>query len=75
MAGLDLDSGWGVQNGADAFASESSQWLDSDNDGYGDNLEGYQGDHRQFSRATPLPTALVALTPTGIRIPTPTPGA
>ncbi|MGB0515944.1 MAG: hypothetical protein ACPGKR_03250 [Poseidonia sp.] len=46
----DPDSGWGVQNGADAFASESSQWLDSDNDGYGDNLEGYQGDHCQFSR-------------------------
>ena len=46
----DPDSGWGVQNGADAFASESSQWLDSDNDGYGDNLEGYQGDHCTFSR-------------------------
>ena len=46
----DPDSGWGVQNGADAFASESSQWLDSDNDGYGDNLDGYQGDHCQFSR-------------------------
>ena len=46
----DPDSGWGTQNGADAFASESSQWLDSDNDGYGDNLEGYQGDHCQFSR-------------------------
>ena len=46
----DPDSGWGVQNGADAFASEPSQWLDSDNDGYGDNLDGYQGDHCQFSR-------------------------
>ena len=46
----DPDSGWGVQNGADAFASEPSQWLDSDNDGYGDNLDGFEGDHCQFSR-------------------------
>ncbi|MCH1540374.1 MAG: hypothetical protein L7S56_02920 [Candidatus Poseidonia sp.] len=46
----DPDSGWGVQNGADAFASETTQWLDSDNDGFGDNLEGYMGDHCQFSR-------------------------
>ena len=46
----DPDNGWGVQNGADAFPSESSQWLDSDNDGYGDNFEGFQGDHCQFSR-------------------------
>ena len=46
----DPDGGWGVQNGADAFPSEITQWLDSDNDGYGDNLEGYQGDHCQYSR-------------------------
>ena len=46
----DPDSGWGAQNGADAFPSEVTQWLDSDNDGYGDNLEGYMGDHCQFSR-------------------------
>ncbi len=46
----DPDSGWGVQNGADAFASESSQWLDSDNDGYGDNIEGFEGDHCTYSR-------------------------
>ena len=46
----DPDSGWGVQNGADAFASEPSQWLDSDNDGYGDNLDAFEGDHCQFSR-------------------------
>ncbi len=46
----DPDSGWGSQNGADAFVSEVTQWLDSDNDGYGDNLEGYQGDHCPFRR-------------------------
>mgnify|MGYP006259951129 FL=1 len=46
----DPDSGWGVQNGADAFASEPTQWLDSDNDGYGDNLDGFEGDHCKFSR-------------------------
>lgn len=46
----DPDSGWGAQNGADAFPSEVTQWLDSDNDGYGDNREGYMGDHCQFSR-------------------------
>ena len=46
----DPDSGWGVQNGADAFPGEASQWLDSDNDGYGDNLDGFQGDHCQYSR-------------------------
>ena len=46
----DPDNGWGVQNGADAFPSEASQWLDSDNDGYGDNLDGFQGDHCRFSR-------------------------
>ena len=28
---------WLVSNGADAFVSDSSQWLDSDTDGYGDN--------------------------------------
>ena len=34
----DPDSGWGPQNGADAFVNENSQWLDSDNDGYGLSL-------------------------------------
>jgi hypothetical protein len=46
----DPDGGWGVQNGADAFSNDASQWLDSDNDGYGDNLEGFQGDHCTYSR-------------------------
>ncbi len=31
---------WPVAYGADAFPDESSQWLDSDGDGYGDNFEG-----------------------------------
>ena len=46
----DPDFGWGPQNGADAFVSEVTQWLDSDNDGYGDNLEGFEGDHCPFRR-------------------------
>ena len=46
----DPDSGWGPNNGADAFPSESSQWLDSDNDGYGDNIDGFEPDHCPFSR-------------------------
>jgi len=28
---------WLVSNGADAFVSDSTQWLDTDSDGYGDN--------------------------------------
>ena len=40
----DPEFGWGPNNGADAFPFEPSQWQDSDNDGYGDNLDGYQGD-------------------------------
>jgi len=50
----DPDAGWGPQNGADAFVSDSSQWIDSDNDGYGDNLEGFQGDHCPFRRGYSL---------------------
>lgn len=46
----DPDSGWGPQNGADAFVNEQSQWLDSDNDGFGDNLDGFEGDHCPFRR-------------------------
>ena len=46
----DPDSSWGPQNGADAFVTDSTQWLDSDNDGFGDNLDGYQGDHCPFRR-------------------------
>jgi hypothetical protein len=46
----DPDGGWGPNNGADAFRSEPSQWMDSDNDGYGDNLDGFQGDHCPYRR-------------------------
>jgi len=40
----DPELGWGPNNGADAFPFQPSQWQDSDNDGFGDNLDGYQGD-------------------------------
>ena len=38
------DSGWTVNNGADAFPSEITQWADGDYDGYGDNAAGHQPD-------------------------------
>lgn len=38
-------SGWNVSDGADAFPLEPSQWNDSDGDGYGDELGGFQGDN------------------------------
>ena len=40
----DPEVGWGPNNGADAFPFQPTQWQDSDNDGFGDNLDGYQGD-------------------------------
>ena len=40
----DPEQGWGPNNGADAFPYEQSQWQDTDNDGFGDNIDGYQGD-------------------------------
>ena len=30
--------------GFDTFDNDSSQWNDTDNDGYGDQLNGFQGD-------------------------------
>ena len=33
----DPDGSWGTTNGADAFPADSTQWVDTDNDGYGDN--------------------------------------
>jgi hypothetical protein len=42
--------GWSTNNGADAFENEASQWQDSDNDGYGDNVDGYQGDFCPYKR-------------------------
>ena len=46
----DPEIGWGPNNGADAFPNEVTQWQDSDNDGFGDNngygdtIDGFQGD-------------------------------
>ena len=45
----DPEIGWGPNNGADAFPFQPSQWQDSDNDGFGDNLDGYQGDSCPFN--------------------------
>ncbi len=38
------DDSWTVDDGADAFPNEISQWADSDGDGFGDNLDGLNGD-------------------------------
>ena len=38
------DATWTVNNGADAFPSESTQWADQDFDGYGDNAAGLEAD-------------------------------
>ena len=35
---------WSVNQGADAFPNESTQWNDTDGDGFGDNATGFQGD-------------------------------
>ena len=35
---------WTIANGADAFASEPTQWADQDGDGYGDNPSGLNPD-------------------------------
>ena len=38
------DATWTVNNGADAFPSENTQWADQDFDGYGDNAAGFEAD-------------------------------
>jgi len=38
------DGTWTVNNGADAFPSDATQWADTDFDGYGDNSAGNQPD-------------------------------
>tara|TARA_A100001388_G_C28755128_1_gene494519 strand:- start:343 stop:1965 length:1623 start_codon:yes stop_codon:yes gene_type:complete len=40
----DPDTYWRVLSGADAFPDDASQYADSDYDGFGDNIEGLQGD-------------------------------
>jgi hypothetical protein len=44
------ETGWSTNNGADAFANEPTQWQDTDNDGYGDNVDGFEGDFCPFKR-------------------------
>ena len=39
------DDGDTWSNGADILPSDPSQWIDSDGDGYGDNLDGTNGDN------------------------------
>jgi hypothetical protein len=40
----DPELSWTVVNGADEFRLESTQWFDTDGDGYGDELSGIEGD-------------------------------
>ena len=40
----DADGGWSIAQGADAFPADITQWADSDNDGFGDNLTGSNPD-------------------------------
>ena len=35
---------WSVDDGADRFVDQPSQWTDTDNDGFGDNESGFEGD-------------------------------
>ena len=41
----DPELSWTVVNGADEFRLESTQWFDTDGDGYGDELTGFEGDN------------------------------
>ena len=52
----DPDSSWTVANGADAFASDATQWSDADSDGYGDNASGNSPDAcpTQFGTSTEM---------------------
>ena len=38
------DANWTVEDGGDAFPTEQTQWKDTDGDGYGDNILGYNPD-------------------------------
>ena len=40
----DPELSWTFIDGGDEFRLESTQWSDSDDDGYGDNIDGFQGD-------------------------------
>ena len=41
----DPELSWTVDDGADEFRLESTQWFDTDGDGYGDELTGFEGDN------------------------------
>ena len=43
LAGVDSDND-GIDDKDDAFPTEPTQWLDTDDDGFGDNLEGVDSD-------------------------------
>ena len=38
------NAGWNLTDGADAFPLEDTQWSDTDGDGFGDNIAGFQAD-------------------------------
>ena len=40
----DPELSWTVVNGGDEFRLEPTQWFDSDADGYGDEIDGFEGD-------------------------------
>ena len=40
----DPELSWTVVNGADEFRLEPTQWFDTDDDGYGDEINGFEGD-------------------------------
>ena len=40
----DPELSWTVVNGGDEFRLEPTQWFDTDGDGYGDELNGFEGD-------------------------------
>ena len=45
----DPAAGWGVEEGADAFINDPTQWKDNDGDGFGDNITGFEGDECPLS--------------------------
>ncbi|PXY76302.1 MAG: hypothetical protein CXX81_15420 [Methanobacteriota archaeon] len=45
----DPSTGWGVEEGADAFINDPTQWKDNDGDGFGDNITGFEGDECPLS--------------------------
>ncbi|MAT48926.1 MAG: hypothetical protein CMA27_03755 [Euryarchaeota archaeon] len=50
----DPDGSWTIAQGADAFISDSTQWADSDLDGFGDNPSGNNPDDCIMSQGTSM---------------------